>query len=132
MKTKTFILISFFFVKLCYSQNNEKLLIGKWTPQADSSVGYIECASVIKIEPTKKYEVFNDCYGFNPKNPVIEEGIWSYNPKEKKLTFYNRIFKVKGIGGEDKMEYNVLELTGNSLKVDYVSEDGIVIVTFKK
>ncbi|WP_298445769.1 hypothetical protein [uncultured Ferrimonas sp.] len=33
----------------------------------------IECPDLIKFE-SNKYYIFNDCYGFDPKNPIIESG----------------------------------------------------------
>jgi hypothetical protein len=132
MKCISLFLISFFFVKFCHCQNDERLLIGEWTLKEVSGVVYVECPDVIKIDASKKYEVLNDCYGIDPKHPLLEEGIWSFNEKEKKLTFKNRVFKLQQFQGADIIEYNILEISETTLKVNYVSEDGLVTETFKK
>ncbi len=69
-------------------------IAGKWVYtglQEEQEI--VECPDLIHLRKDGAYVVLNDCYGFNPIEPITEEGKWSYDEDNRKLTLKERRFK---------------------------------------
>lgn len=74
------LIISLFFIFL-FSAN---LLADTWLQVGED--GYmIECPDAIELEESR-YTIFNECYGVDPRNPVVEIG--SYKLIENQVSFF--------------------------------------------
>lgn len=51
---------------------------GKWVlVEVVGSNVALECPDAIELSASGSYEVLNDCYGPDPRRPVVESGSWS-------------------------------------------------------
>ena len=72
----------------------------------------IECPSFLFIDGGS-YEVLNDCYGMEPKHPVVESG--RIEQSESSVSFIDRaVDQPVFIGdGDDDVEFSVVERGGD-------------------
>jgi len=86
-----------------------------------------ECPDVIEFDESR-YIILNDCYGFNPKHPVIEMGVIIKTGNA--ITFLERNIKQQSFlqHGDKPQTYNV---TTNTIDKLYLQK-GSVVYKFKK
>src|SRR5688572_27769669 len=79
---------------------------------------FVECPEVIFFGSNGRYEILNDCYGSDRFHSVIENGNWSFDPKLRKLSLFNRKFKTNYymFGSKAKQTLIVEELSFEKFK----------------
>ncbi|MEH6638605.1 MAG: hypothetical protein V7717_04980 [Porticoccaceae bacterium] len=86
----------------------------------------IECPDALELRD-QSYTIFNDCYGFDPRNPVIETG--QIEKEEEYIYFSSR--KVKQVSflqdGTTSLKLKVLLKTDS----DFHLQSGLKIFKFK-
>jgi hypothetical protein len=64
-----------------------RLLSGTWT-----SVDDVECADAMVFQPGNSYMIYNDCYGDDPMDPLVEKGLYQIHESEEELILTERAF----------------------------------------
>lgn len=75
--------------KVVLSQGKFLKIQGKWV-ETSANGEIIECPYQLLFEINKSYKIFNVCNGFDPANPITEEGMWKYDSFKKVITLENR------------------------------------------
>jgi hypothetical protein len=87
--------------------------------------GDYECPDLLVLSESM-YEIYNDCYGFDPRNPIVDSGNIERN--EGVITFTKRTIKQPSfLGEEGNKEFEVLIKTEKELSI----RSGDVIHSFK-
>jgi len=76
------------------SQNASNKIIGNWLYKGtENNMGQgMECPDLLVFNTDGNYSILNDCYGDDIKSPIVEQGKWVYDSKEKKITLKDRIY----------------------------------------
>lgn len=95
-----------------------------WIQVSDGTY-MLECPDAITFDK-EKYVIFNDCYGLDPKYPVIETG--RYENKEGFISFIQREPTQQSFLGEDTRDRKLtLERKYSSVRLS----DGAITFYFK-
>ena len=101
----------------CNVLDPEERLIGMWEfTGPDGEIG--ECPDLIAFHPDGDYEIWNDCYGEDPSNPLVETGSWRL-PSSTRLELGDRelLTAAESPWGEDAaLEFTVFELSSDTLR----------------
>jgi hypothetical protein len=81
--------------KAACSQNQTDVLEGQWVLKQVHLQDIYECADVILFRKDKSYQILNDCYGKDGRNPIIEEGIWEYDSDRMLISLFFRKFHIE-------------------------------------
>ena len=104
-----------------FPQVEAENLEGKWiyVGSDNKKETFVECPEVIFFGSNGSYEILNECYGTDRIHPVIENGNWSFDPKLRKLSLFNRKFKSNYYlyGSKAKQTFIVEELSFEKLKI---------------
>lgn len=87
--------------------------------------GDYECPNLLILFESR-YEVFNDCYGFDPRSPVIDSG--RFEEIDGHFIFSERkIEQPSFLGGRGVMSFEVISKTNTALRI----RTGSITHTFK-
>jgi hypothetical protein len=69
-------------------------LVGKWIfrERYGDQNGFEECPDTLVFYLDVRYEVLNECYGIEIKNPVTEHGKWKFDDRNNEILFSQREF----------------------------------------
>ena len=115
--------ISFFIQALfssvgCAEQNNK--LVGQWGLIEPGS----ECPYVLSFNGEGRYVIFNDCYGLDPRNPIVETGQFILNNgAPASIEFVNRKLE----GGFDFLG----RASGNKVVINRLSDLDLAICVIR-
>ena len=107
-------------------QDITNLLQGRWILKQVELQEIYECPDVIVFNKNKSYQILNDCYSKDGRNPVIEKGVWEYNVERKIIVISDRKFYI------DFSNHYVHRSKDNSLLI-YVRElkNNILLLCFE-
>lgn len=69
------LLIGIFSSLIISCNNSNESIVGKWKMEGCEE-SFIECPDIITFNEDSTYKVFNDCYGADTNNPIVETGNW--------------------------------------------------------
>jgi len=95
MKTGiNFILIILLMSNSACSQNASHKIIGSWLYKGteNNKKQVIECPDMLVFNTDGNYSILNDCYGDDIESPTVEQGKWTFDSKENKITLKDRKF----------------------------------------
>lgn len=84
------LLIGIFSSLIISCNNSNGSIVGKWK-MVGCEESFIECPDIILVNEDSTYKVFNDCYGRDTNNPIVETGKWELTSDS--LIFTNRNFE---------------------------------------
>jgi hypothetical protein len=112
------------------SQKKAEKLYGKWSEKSINGKSPIECPYQIHFEKAN-YKILNVCYGLDPKLPVTEDGVWSYDSTKNTITLKNR----KSLDNNDlfhepksTLNVHVKEYKTNSISIYFDSEKSLTVL----
>ncbi len=78
-----------------------------------------ECSDVFVFSTDGSYKIFNDCYGQNKKEPIVESGKWKVS--ESKIYFNDRKFTSNYTlySVNKSVVLTITSLTADSLKINF-------------
>ncbi len=110
-------------------------IVGSWYYKGDieqgDKVGSLpECPDMIEFKSNGSYVVYNDCYGPDAKNPVVERGKWEVNKPLNKLILKERSFAINYTlySSDKKIELDIIALNANTMKVRF-GKEGVELYT---
>jgi hypothetical protein len=76
------------------SQNSTNKVIGSWLYKgvSNNKKQVIECPDVLVFNKDGNYSILNECYGDDIENPLVEQGQWIFDSKEKTIKLKSRKF----------------------------------------
>lgn len=83
-------LIGVFLSLIISCNNSNESIVGKWKMESCKE-SFIECPDIIMFNEDSTYKVFNDCYGTDTNNPIVETGNWESTSDS--LILKNRSFE---------------------------------------
>jgi hypothetical protein len=86
--------------------------------------GGSECPDVLELNESS-YVIFNDCYGVDPKNPIIESG--ALNREGEYLSFWQRKVKELSFLTGDAKSQRLKVLEGSSNELHLLGESRLFI-----
>ena len=120
----------------CNGTNNliGKDLIGEWRLAEVAGESYVECPDYIEFQENKIYQVFNECYGVNNENPLVEGGYWNLSEDESILNLQNRKFTINWSfnGSFNPLTTYHFNLSSDSLKLFSSANQDSLIMVFKR
>lgn len=101
----------------CHLADPEARLIGVWEfTGPDGEQG--ECPDIIEFQAGGDYMVWNECFGDDPTNPVVESGSWRVpNSTTLQLTDRELLSVNESPWGEaEALQFFIFELSSDSLR----------------
>ena len=120
------------------SQNLPHKIIGEWSmslvQEGDGKKYAMECPDVLSFEANGQYQIFNDCYGNDIENPIIERGKWIFDIKENKISLKDRKFSSSYTFHDSTpaLTLYVKEITDKSMKLCFNNKDGCITENYEK
>jgi len=80
--------------------------------EIDGTYSNIECPEVIQFEQNGEYEILNDCYGDDPRYPIVEKGKWLFSCTTLKVVLFSRNI-IEDYGFQKENNFVVLTAKSN-------------------
>ena len=105
---------------------NQLDIIGNWAIVTekirDVKSSHIECPDVLRFNTNKKYCIYNDCFGPDPKQPIVETGQWELkinilSLKQRKFTTNYFFFSA-----DKTIQFNLVRISSDTLCLEYGQE----------
>lgn len=111
---------------LSFTQPTKLELAGKWAYEGrvnnnNKTDCCAECPDLIEFRSNYSYIVLNDCYGNDPRKPIVETGKWEVAESSKKVILKERKFTTNHYlySPKKQIEVAIVSLDGKKLKVRY-------------
>ncbi len=119
----TFIVLALNMVSCSQDVPNKSDLFGRWQFKSHSMEEASDCVDEIVFDELT-YKVYNECYGDDVNDPIVERGQWEFNSKKNSLILKNRVFisNYSIISSSKETEVEVIQLKDNMLEIGYIKE----------